>query len=84
MRVVIPVSLDDQKDADIIEWLNRHQNKSAAIRDALRSNLADGITLADIYQEIKALKSRSFVAIADEPGQGLAEAELNLDKLLGP
>lgn len=31
------VSLDKEKDKDIIEWLERHENQSRAVRKALRT-----------------------------------------------
>lgn len=83
MRIVIPVSLDDEKDADLIDWLNSQPNKSAAIREAVRAKLAGGITLADIYREIKSLKNGSFVPAPSEPKGEMEEAAANLDKLLG-
>jgi len=82
MKVVIPLSLDDERDADIIQWLNQRENKSSAIREAIRAYLANDLTLADIYREIQALKSCScsFVPAQNQPISGVDEA---LDKLLG-
>lgn len=81
MKVVIPLSLDDQRDADLITWLAGQTNKSAAIRDALRTSVTNGITLTDIYLEIKALKNHSFTAVT-EPAPIEDEVGANLDKLL--
>lgn len=81
MKVVIPLSLDDQRDADLITWLAGQTNKSSAVRDVLRANLAGGVTLADIYLEIKALKNYSFTAVT-EPAPIEDEVGANLDKLL--
>jgi hypothetical protein len=36
----ISFSVDAEADKDIIEWLNRHRNRSQAIRDALRQAIA--------------------------------------------
>jgi len=82
MKAVVPVSLDTDRDADILIWLDRQPNKSAAIREAIRETIA-GITLADIYNEIQELKRRSFVTGRPEPELiEQSEAAANLDKLL--
>lgn len=84
MKIVIPISLDDKRDADIIRWLDQQHNKSLAVRLAVRDKIQNGVTLADIYREIQELKRRSFVAappidgVIEEP----SEAASNLDKLL--
>ncbi len=31
--------LDKEKDTDIIEWLNKHENRSEAIRQAIRDRI---------------------------------------------
>lgn len=31
--------LDNEKDADIIEWLNKQENRSEAIRQAIRDRI---------------------------------------------
>lgn len=84
MKVVIPLNLDSERDADIVRWLEQQANRSAAIRDAIRAHIGQGVTLLDIYREIQDLKRRSFVAV--QPGSGPEEppeAAANLDKLLG-
>lgn len=83
MKIVLPISLDDKRDADIIRWLNQQHNKSLAVRLAVRDKIQNGVTLADIYREIQELKRRSFVAAAPIDGvEEPSEAATNLDKLL--
>ena len=83
MKVTIPVSLDDQRDADILAWLDRQSNRSAAVREAIREKMS-GITLTDIYHELQELKRRSIVTHRAEPDTSEpSEAAANLDKLLG-
>jgi hypothetical protein len=56
-RQTITFVLDTERDRDILRWLERQGNKSAAIREAIRTNLAHGdITLAHIYEAIQDLK----------------------------
>lgn len=86
MKVVIPMNLDSERDADIVRWLEQQANRSAAMRDAIRAHIGQGVTLLDIYREIQDLKRRSFV-VAVQPGsdgpEEPPEAAANLDKLLG-
>jgi hypothetical protein len=50
-------SLDTERDADILDWLESQDNKSAAIRAAIRASwLSSSITLADILNEIGEVK----------------------------
>ena len=56
-RQTITFVLDTERDRDIVRWLEGQTNKSAAIREAIRTNLAHGdITLAHIYEAIQDLK----------------------------
>ncbi len=58
-KVIVTIALDRQADRDILRWLERQENKSAAIRTALREHLArGGVSLADIYQAIRDLERR--------------------------
>jgi cell pole-organizing protein PopZ len=82
-------SLDSEKDKDVIRWLDAQSNRSAAIRAAIRDHMAkaEGVTLADVLAEVRALPSRlSAVAVTSEAtAQGEEEpqaAAANLDGLL--
>jgi hypothetical protein len=56
-RQAITFVLDTVRDRDILHWLEGQENKSAAIREAIRAHLGrSGITLADLYEAIQALK----------------------------
>jgi len=87
MKVVVPVSLDSEKDADIVQWLAQHRNKSAAIRAVIRAQLQGGVTLFDIYRELQALSHRGVALAAPDqpeaPDDEPPEAAANLNKLLG-
>lgn len=75
MKVTLSFTLDDTEDRDLLRWLEGQENRSAAIREALRAYLGrGGVTLADVYQAVKDLERRlwsgSVVAAgrADAPG----------------
>jgi hypothetical protein len=53
------ISLDIEADKDILRWLERQENKSAAIRAAIREHLGrSGITLGDVYRAVKDLERK--------------------------
>lgn len=57
MKITLAFACDTEKDADIIAWAERQENKSAAIRAALRASwLQGGLTLGDVLHEIGELK----------------------------
>ena len=77
-RQTITFVLDTGRDRDILHWLEGQENKSAAIREAIRAHLGrSGITLADVYKAIQDLKRCRWmpgpgtqapaVAASDEP-----------------
>ena len=62
-RQTITFVLDTERDRDILRWLDRQDNKSAAIRGAIRANLEYGdITLAHVYEAIQDLKRGGWAA----------------------
>jgi hypothetical protein len=62
-RQTITFVLDSERDRDILRWLANQENKSAAIREAVRVRLQhDGISLADIYEAILDLQRRSWIS----------------------
>lgn len=89
MAAIVNISLDPSKDKDILRWLDEQSNKSAAVREAIRSYMAieEGVTLADVLAEIRALPSRlSVIAINAEPtileGEEPQRAAAHLNGLL--
>lgn len=88
MAVFVNISLDPKGDRDILDWLDEQPNRSAAVRAAIRGYMAkEGITLADVLAEIRALPSRfSVVAMSSEAATPEREepetAAANLDGLL--
>lgn len=58
-KTTVTLSLDTEADKDILRWLERQANRSAAIREAIRSHLNRGeVTIADVYQVIKKLERK--------------------------
>jgi len=54
--------VDTERDRDILRWLGSQDNKSAAIREAIREHLGrGGITLTDVYEAIQDLKRGSWI-----------------------
>jgi hypothetical protein len=48
--------VDDQRDRDILRWLDAQDNKSAALREAIRGAMEHGgVSLGDIYQAVQEL-----------------------------
>lgn len=88
MATIKNFSFDPATDRDILAWLEDQSNQSAAVREAIRYYLAreQGVSLADVLAEIRALPSRLHLiaAVADPPGDGREpeEAAANLDSLL--
>ena len=62
-RQAITFVADTDRDRDILRWLEDQDNKSAAIREAIRAQLSNelDITLVDIYQAIQDLKQGGWV-----------------------
>ena len=71
MRTTRAFSLDTDNDADIITWLDAQENKSLAIRRAIRAAwLRSGVTLGDVLNELGEVKRllRSGVVVNGNAG----------------
>lgn len=90
MAVFVNISLDPENDRDILDWLDGQQNRSAAVREAIRAHMAEteGVTLAAVLAEVRALPSRlSVVAVNAQPepaeeGEEPEAAAANINGLL--
>jgi hypothetical protein len=87
-KTTVSFSLDTHTDRDLLTWLSRQDNRSAAIRTALRGHLdgGRGISLADVYQEIRALRRRLETGVLTTPAEPMPadeppELALALDNL---
>jgi hypothetical protein len=72
------ISLDTEADKDILRWLERQENKSAAIRAAIREHIGrNGITLGDVYRAVKDLERKLEIgAVVIAGGAGEPEGDL--------
>jgi len=68
-KVVVSFSLDTDEDRDLLRWLGRQENRSAAIREVLRVRVSGGVTLGDVYQAVKEVERliRSGVVVTGAP-----------------
>jgi len=65
-RQTITFVLDTERDQDVFSWLQSRENKSRAIREAIRAHLGQSnVTLADVYEAIQDLKRCGW-----KPGAG--------------
>ncbi|HIQ01894.1 MAG TPA: hypothetical protein EYH30_07160 [Anaerolineales bacterium] len=58
MQMTISFTLDTEADRDILRWLEQQENRSAAIREAIRQHISGGVTLGDVYQAVKDLERK--------------------------
>jgi hypothetical protein len=71
----IPIVLDTERDADLLRWLEKQPNRSAAVRRVLRAALdpqppVDARTLRRILREEL---RRVAIATAEDPAEPHAE-----------
>jgi hypothetical protein len=60
-KITVSFAVDSDKDGDLVRWLDGvpKGKRSEAIREALRAHLGrGGVTLADVYQAVKALERK--------------------------
>jgi len=87
-KVTIAISLDDIRDADILEWLGEQANKSAAVRNALAAYIEGQagdmlvMILARLERKIDGLQpgavtSTPATRTGDAPGTEQAAASLD-------
>ena len=71
------ISLDTEADKDILRWLERQENKSAAIRAAIREHIGrNGVSLGDVYRVVKGLERKlESRAVVVAGGAGESEGE---------
>jgi hypothetical protein len=58
-KTTVTLSLDVEADKDILRWFERQENRSAAIRAAIREHVGrNGISLGDVYRAVKELERK--------------------------
>jgi hypothetical protein len=66
VKQTVTIVVDTERDRDILHWLRSQDNKSAAIREAIRAHLERGsVTLTDVYQAIQDLKRGNWTPESD-------------------
>ena len=71
---VVSFTLDTEADKDITRWLDRHENRSAAIREAIRDHVGrSGVTLGDVYQAVKGLERKLQSGVVVSAGKDQTE-----------
>lgn len=88
-KVVFTLCLDSERDRDVVRWLDHQENKSGAVRDAIRAQM--GASLADVYAvvcDVRRLLTSGGVVVragGDDPDDAgdplVAEVEAQLDGL---
>jgi hypothetical protein len=78
---VTTFTLDSETDRDIVRWLERQDNKSAAIRKAIREHIGGaGVTLGDIYQAVKDLERKVAAGVAVIDSASLRSIDDNVEE----
>jgi hypothetical protein len=63
-KTVISFTVDSESDRDLVRWLDSQDNRSAAIRKALRDHIGKrGVTLEDIYEVVKGLEHKLQIGV---------------------
>ena len=57
-KITVSLSLDIKDDRDILQWLERQNNRSDAIRRAIREHIDSDVTLGDIQSSLNKLIRR--------------------------
>jgi len=79
-KTAVGFSCDTDTDADILSWLDKQENKSAAIRAAIRASwLQDSLTLGDVLNELgeikRLLRSGAVAVVNGEEGETAPELD---------
>lgn len=73
---VVNFVLNTETDRDIIRWLDRQENRSAAIRGAIREHIGGGgVTLGDVFRAVKDLEHKIQTGAVLVAGTDTAEDE---------
>ena len=58
-KVIVPISMDSEADRDLLQWLEQQENRSGAVREALRAYIdRSGVTLGDVYRVVRDLERK--------------------------
>lgn len=72
MKLTFTIALDTERDAELVAYLDAQDNRSAAIRDALRLALDQGrrpaATIDDVLAAVQALQRGGGVLHSEQAG----------------
>lgn len=71
-NVSITISLDLERDRNIVAWLERQENRSAAVRKILRAHIQGSATLDDCLRLLRRIDRQIETGVAP-PGYRSAE-----------
>ena len=84
MKLTFTIALDTERDADLVAYLDAQDNRSAAIRDALRLAVDQGrrpaATIDDVLAAVQALQ-RGGVLHSEQAGDEPPDIAAVLDSL---
>jgi len=70
-KVTYSLKIDTEADADLIRWLDRQDNKSEAIRQALRGHTrGSGVSLGDVYQAVMSIEHQIRAGVIVQSNAG--------------
>jgi len=72
-QVTYSLKIDTETDGDLVRWLGQQDNKSQAIREALRGHIrGSGVSLGDVYQAVVSIERqiKAGVIVQSNPGDG--------------
>jgi len=75
-KQTVTIVVDTERDRNILRWLSSQDNKSAAIREAIRVHIGrGGITLTDVYEAIQDLKRSRWTSAPNAQHHDLARSD---------
>jgi len=72
---VVNFVLNARTDKDILSWLECQDNKSAAIRAAIRQHISGSVNLADVYEIVSRIERKIARGVAVTGGAAASEAD---------
>jgi len=68
-KTYVTISFNTEGDRDILRWLERQENRSAAVRDVIREHLGQGgVTIGHVYRAIQDLERKLQAGLVVRPG----------------
>lgn len=94
--ITINFKVNEERDADVIAWLEARPNRSAAIRDAIRAAILGEVTTAQLMRKLESIDNKLARGVtlngngatdddeeSEQDAEALRLAQAGLDELLG-